>query len=95
MRSTPPVSGTFSPRAGWRHWLRGGSTKCTCSGPATPDYWEDISGCIEARIAALSRHASQVGQDVEKLAERIRKSAQEVGEKPGYAFAEGFKRFQF
>jgi LmbE family N-acetylglucosaminyl deacetylase len=59
------------------------------------DYWEDISDCIEARIAALSRHASQVGPDVEKLAERIRRSAQEVGEKAGYAFAEGFKRFEF
>ncbi len=59
------------------------------------DYWEDITCCIEARIAALSRHATQVGVDIEKLAERIRKAAHEAGEKAGYEYAEGFKRFQF
>ena len=31
----------------------------------------------------------------EKLAERIRERAREAGEKPGYAAAEAFKRFQF
>jgi LmbE family N-acetylglucosaminyl deacetylase len=58
------------------------------------DTWEDISCCIEPRIAALTRHASQIG-DVEKLAERIRQRAREVGEKAGLETAEEFKRFQF
>lgn len=59
------------------------------------DYWEDISLSIDTRILALARHASQVGLDTEKLAERIRKRASTAGEKPGYEYAEGFKRFQF
>jgi LmbE family N-acetylglucosaminyl deacetylase len=59
-----------------------------------PDYWEDISCCLDARIAALMRHASQVGLDAEKLAERVRQRAGEAGEKPGYAFAEAFKRIE-
>lgn len=60
-----------------------------------PDYWEDISDCIETRITALARHASQVGVDTTQLDERIRERARESGEKPGYAYAEAFKRFQF
>lgn len=59
-----------------------------------PDYWEDISCCLDARIAALTRHASQVG-DPEKLAERIRQRAREAGEKADMEAAEEFKRFQF
>ncbi len=59
-----------------------------------PNYWEDITCCIEARISALARHASQVGLDIEKLADRIRKSAQEAGRAPGYRYAEAFKRIR-
>ena len=59
------------------------------------DYWEDITQSIETRIAALARHASQVGLNTGKLAERIREFAREAGEKPGYEYAEGFKRFRF
>ena len=59
------------------------------------DYWEDISDCIDTRISALARHATQVGLDTEKLAERIRNYAREAGEKIGYEYAEGFKQFKF
>ena len=59
------------------------------------DYWEDISQCIETRISALARHASQVGLNMERLAERIRNWTREIGEEAGYEYAEGFKRFQF
>lgn len=66
------------------------------------DYWEDISESIETRISALARHASQVGLDTERLAERIRKRTREAGkrareahERPGYEHAEAFKRIQF
>ena len=59
------------------------------------DYWEDITDCIDARISALARHASQVGLDMEKLSRRIRERAHEAGEKPGYEYAEGFKRLRF
>jgi hypothetical protein len=32
---------------------------------------------------------------MERLAERIRNWAREIGEEAGYEYAEGFKRFQF
>lgn len=60
----------------------------------SPDYWEDITCCIEARIAALARHASQVGANHSELAQRIRQRAEEAGRQPGFAFAEAFKRIQ-
>ncbi len=60
-----------------------------------PDHWEDISCCLEARLAALARHASQVGLNMDQLAERIRKAASEAGAKAGCQYAEGFKRFEF
>ncbi len=59
------------------------------------DYWEDITCCLEARLSALKLHASQVGADTAKLEERIRQRAQDAGQKPGFAAAEEFKRFQF
>jgi LmbE family N-acetylglucosaminyl deacetylase len=59
------------------------------------DYWEDISQCIDTRIAALARHASQVGLDMDRLSERIRKRASEAGEHAGHEYAEGFKQFRF
>ncbi len=58
------------------------------------DYWEDVSCCLEQRIAALARHTSQVGHRMEKLAERIRKAAREAGEQSGYEYAEAFKRIK-
>jgi hypothetical protein len=59
------------------------------------DYWEDVSETIGKRVEALTHHASQVGTDLVKLDERIRERAQKVGEKPGYAMAEEFKRIKF
>jgi LmbE family N-acetylglucosaminyl deacetylase len=60
-----------------------------------PDYWEDITCCMDIRIRALGRHASQVGLNMDRLTERITARVREAGEKPGYAAAEAFKRFEF
>lgn len=60
-----------------------------------PDYWEDITCCFDQRISAISRHASQVGLNVERLTERLEQAARKAGEAPGYAYAEAFKRFEF
>jgi LmbE family N-acetylglucosaminyl deacetylase len=59
------------------------------------DYWEDITTTIDKRIAALACHVTQVGTDTTKLDERIRERTRKVGEKPGYEYAEEFKRIQF
>ena len=58
-----------------------------------PDTWEDVSSCLERRIAALARHASQVGEDTASLAERIRKRSREAAAKAGkgWEYAEEFK----
>jgi LmbE family N-acetylglucosaminyl deacetylase len=65
-------------------------------------YWEDITCCVEARIAALMHHTSQVGADTERRAERIRERARKAGEEAreklgqeGYEYAEPFKQIRF
>jgi LmbE family N-acetylglucosaminyl deacetylase len=59
------------------------------------DYWEDVTDYLDARIAALALHASQVGLNFEKLAERARNQAREAGQRAGCTYAEAFKRFAF
>ena len=55
------------------------------------DHYEDVSEDIDARIAALAQHVTQVGTDTEKLDERIRERCKATGEKAGVEYAEGFK----
>lgn len=55
------------------------------------DYWEDVSGSMDKRIRALMRHDSQVNGRMERIEERIRKAAAEVGAAHGLAYAEEFK----
>ena len=56
------------------------------------DYWEDITDCLDLRLSALKRHQSQVEGRVPQLEERIRAWTKTLGEKPGYAHAEAFKK---
>jgi LmbE family N-acetylglucosaminyl deacetylase len=56
------------------------------------DYWEDITCCLDRRIAALKHHQSQVGDRGAQLEERIRQWTKSMGEKPGYEYAEAFKK---
>jgi len=55
------------------------------------DYYVDVSGTIQQRIAALKKHESQVGHR-DDIEERIRKWAHDTGEKQGMEYAEGFKK---
>lgn len=59
------------------------------------DHYEDITDTVERRIQALACHVSQVGDDTQRLAERIRERTAETGKEPGYAHAEAFKRLKF
>jgi LmbE family N-acetylglucosaminyl deacetylase len=61
-----------------------------------PNYWEDIGCCIERRIAALGRHASQVDDEPAVLAKNIREAARKAAQSSGlsYEFAEAFKRLE-
>lgn len=58
------------------------------------DHHEDVSSTIDRRIKALACHASQVGEDEEKLQKldkRIRERTQKAGEEVGLDYAEPLK----
>jgi LmbE family N-acetylglucosaminyl deacetylase len=58
-------------------------------GPEKPDTWVDVSETIDAKIAALKKHASQLGDwDPEKM---IREWAAEEGKEKGMSYAEAYK----
>ncbi|MBI3958126.1 MAG: PIG-L family deacetylase [Chloroflexi bacterium] len=59
------------------------------------DHYEDVTDFVDARIAALACHVSQVGEDREKLAQRIRERTAKTGEEAGMAHAESFKLIKF
>ena len=59
------------------------------------DYWEDITCCMDIRLAGLKRHASQVGATRRSWRSASASAAKDAGQKPGYEAAEEFKRFQF
>jgi LmbE family N-acetylglucosaminyl deacetylase len=58
-------------------------------GPEKPDTWVDISEMIDVKIAALKKHASQLGDwDPEKM---IREWAEGEGKEKEMAYAESYK----
>jgi LmbE family N-acetylglucosaminyl deacetylase len=58
-------------------------------GSEKPDTWVDIAGTIDVKIAALKKHASQLGDwDPEKM---IREWAAEEGREHGCEYAEAYK----
>ncbi|MCL6649818.1 MAG: PIG-L family deacetylase [Chloroflexi bacterium] len=59
-----------------------------------PDVYVDITDYIDRKIAALRCHVSQVGSG-EGLEERVRQNAATLGETPGFAYAEAFKRLKY
>ncbi|MDP8922638.1 MAG: PIG-L family deacetylase [Chloroflexota bacterium] len=65
-------------------------------GTNTPDVWIDIADTIDAKIAALRAHESQVGPEVRPnrdLDAFIRERAAIVGAPQGLQYAEAFKYF--
>ncbi len=62
-------------------------------GSEAPDTYVDISESVDAKALSLSRHVSQM-REPEKLRERTRSRAKNVGQRAGLPFAEGFRRIQ-
>jgi LmbE family N-acetylglucosaminyl deacetylase len=56
-----------------------------------PDYVEDISESLEAKIAALREHHSQLDH-AQGWEDRVRQRAVELGKAEGYAAGESFKK---
>ncbi len=61
-------------------------------GAAEPDTFVDITETMDLKLEALTKHASQVGDDVSKW---VRKRAAQMGERAGCTYAEGFKALRF
>ena len=56
------------------------------------EHYEDITTTMTQKITALQQHRSQVrGGDFEK---RVRERSKALGKKPGFAYAEGFKKVE-
>jgi LmbE family N-acetylglucosaminyl deacetylase len=51
----------------------------------------DIGSTIDRKVAALARHASQF-RSFDDIARWVRRRSEELGERAGYAAAEGFRR---
>jgi LmbE family N-acetylglucosaminyl deacetylase len=62
------------------------------SGTLEPDAWVDISSSIEAKVAAVSCHTSQVGEPGEWLRSAVRETAEEAGRVVGARYAEAFRK---
>jgi LmbE family N-acetylglucosaminyl deacetylase len=60
-------------------------------GSLSPNFWVDVSGTIELKIAALKKHESQVGR-LQGWEERVRGRARDEATGQDMAYAESFRR---
>ena len=58
------------------------------------DTYIDVSETFDIKMAALSCHASQVGQYIEAFGERIKARAEKTGQGDGVPLAEAFRRIE-
>ncbi|MCL5074555.1 MAG: PIG-L family deacetylase [Chloroflexi bacterium] len=61
--------------------------------PQEPNLWVDITTTIEKKIAALSKHQSQLSH-IEGLEERVQRWSALMGEEKGMPLAEAFRRME-
>lgn len=64
------------------------------SGTLEPDAWIDISGVIDAKVAALACHESQLGDAGEWLRSVVVQRAEEAGRAAGVTHAESFRQLR-
>ncbi|MGH9090949.1 MAG: PIG-L deacetylase family protein [Acidimicrobiales bacterium] len=64
------------------------------SGTLDPDVWVDVSASLEAKVAAVSCHRSQLPADEGWAGDVVRSRAEEEGRRAGVPFAEGFRRLR-
>ncbi|MCL5265905.1 MAG: PIG-L family deacetylase [Chloroflexi bacterium] len=62
-------------------------------GPQEPNFWVDISNTFEKKLAALSKHKSQVSA-IDDLRERLRDLSARWGKPQGLDLAEAFRRVE-
>ena len=68
------------------------------SGTLEPDAWVDIGGVLDAKVAAVLAHRSQLASDADEwLGDFVRHRAEEEGTRAGagITYAEAFRRLRF
>jgi LmbE family N-acetylglucosaminyl deacetylase len=88
-----PAAGSplYFPEAGEAHQVEA----LLLSGTFDADAWVDVSGSVEAKIAAVACHESRTGSEPELVAELVRLRSAETGAEAGLAHAESFRRVRF
>lgn len=64
------------------------------TGTLVTDAWVDISATVEAKVAAVTCHRSQLRDDPATFGDAVRLRAEEAGGQAGVGFAEGFRRLR-
>ena len=64
------------------------------SGTLAPDAYVDVSSSIDAKIAAVRAHRSQLEDDPDWVSKTVRRRAEEDGRAVGVRFAEGFRHLE-
>ncbi len=80
----------YFPEAGPPHQV----TTAYLSGTLDPDVWVDVSTSVEAKVAAVECHRSQLPADDGWAGEVVRRRAEEEGRRAGVPYAEGFRRLR-
>jgi LmbE family N-acetylglucosaminyl deacetylase len=62
------------------------------SGTLEPDVWVDVTETIDAKVAAVGCHRSQLPESGDWADDVVRGRAAEEGSRAGVAYAEGFRR---
>jgi LmbE family N-acetylglucosaminyl deacetylase len=65
------------------------------SGTFGADAWVDVTGSLDAKIAAVACHESRTGGDPHLVSELVRLRTAETGAEVGLAHAESFRRLRF
>ncbi|HET8618260.1 MAG TPA: PIG-L family deacetylase [Acidimicrobiales bacterium] len=85
------ASPLYFPEAGSPHQVEA----LLLSGTFQADAWVDVSGAVEAKVAAVACHESRVGSDPALVAELLRARMAETGAQVGVDHAESFRRLRF
>jgi len=64
------------------------------SGTLEPDTFVDITGSIDAKVAAVREHQSQLDDDPEWVSKTVRRRAEDDGRVVGVRYAEGFRHLE-
>lgn len=81
------ASPLYFPDAGPAHQVR----EVYLSGTLQPDTWVDIEATVDRKVAALSCHVTQLGDDIDLAGEVVRRRAASAGTDGGLRFAEAFR----